>query len=194
MGGSPVPGARFGAPNPGPVQRPKIDPKSTPILLVMLAFWAVFRPACESVGSGQIAISANQIHSQNDTLILGHFSARRAKQNGRHALSPARPEVGPKRAILGPKSRPAPLSQRPVWVPQTEALSCTAGLESRIWVPKIGRPKADQIDGRGATHLWADPPNQGPIWGPKSRSGPKAQNRPQIDPNPACNACFLGRF
>ena len=149
----------------------------------MLAFWAAFRPAYESVGSGQIAISANQIHSQNDTLILGHFSARRAKQNGRHALSPARPDVGPKRAILGPISRPAPLSQRPVWAPQTEALSCTAGLESRIWVPKIGRPKADQIVGRGAIHLWADPPYQGPGLGPQIQvrpRGPKpTPNRPK---------------
>ena len=158
MGRSPLTGARFGGPNLGPRQRPKNDPKSTPILLVMLAFSVVFRPAYESVGSGQIVIFANQIHSQNDTLILGHIRGRRAKQNGRHAPSPARPEVGPKRAVLGPKSRPAPLSQGPVWVPRIEALSCTAGLESRIWVPKIGHPKNHQIAGRGASHLWADPP------------------------------------
>ena len=113
-------------------QGAKIDPKSTPILLVMLAFSVALWPAYESVGSGQIVISANQVHSQNDTLILGHIRGRRAKQNGRHAPSPEPPEVAPKRAVLDPKSRSAPLSQGSVWALRNEALSCAAGLESRI--------------------------------------------------------------
>ena len=40
----------------------------------MLAFSVALRPAYESVGSGQNVIFANQIHSQNDTLILAPFN------------------------------------------------------------------------------------------------------------------------
>ena len=140
MGGSPVAGARFGGPNQGPRQRPKIDPKSTPILLVMLAFSVALWPAYESVGSGQIVISANQVHSQNDTLILAPFDDVGPSRMDTNRLA-RRAQKWPKSGRLGPPNHARPPSARGRfgWLKLGPRLE-RPKLESRFREPESGRP------------------------------------------------------
>ena len=134
----------------------------------------------------------NQIHSQNDTLILGPFWRRRAKQNGRQPLASAHPKVA---------------HFRPFWAAIQARLRSASG---RFWAPKMrpglqpqdrrvefGGPNPavlarPEIVGRKFDRAGRIPRNRGPIWPPKVGSAPGPQNRPQMDPNPACNAGHFG--
>ena len=134
----------------------------------------------------------NQFHSQNDTLILGPFWRRRAKQNGRQPLASAHPKVAHFRPFWARiQARPSSASGR-FWAPKMRP-----GLQPQDRRVEFGGPNPAVLarpEMRGLKIGCAAriPRNRGPIWPPNVGSAPGPQSRPQVGPNSACNAGQFG--
>ena len=134
---------------------------------------------------------SNQILSQNDNLILGPFWRRRAMQSGRQPLGSTRPKVTQLRQFWAPTQARQRLARGRFGPPKLRPC-----LEPQGWRVEFGGPNPavlarPEMRGRKVGHTGRDPCNRGPIWTPKDGSAPGPQNRPQMDPNSACNTATL---